>query len=136
MMDKPNWCIFWDDLLEKYNTIWDKVSADAKKEFDIDPVYNNFFFKTKIKFDGNEVTDFYDEKCPKVDSNHTCVSVISLVSALKKDGNYFLQVFLTIFRMDFFGAAHWWGRLPFCTLSLKYFTHILQWWNLAKLYLT
>ena len=23
-----------DDLLEKYNTIWDKVSADIKKEFD------------------------------------------------------------------------------------------------------
>ena len=22
-----------DDLLEKYNTIWDKVSADLKKEF-------------------------------------------------------------------------------------------------------
>ena len=23
-----------DDLLEKYNTIWDKVSADIKKKFD------------------------------------------------------------------------------------------------------
>ena len=23
-----------DDLLEKYNTIWNKVSADIKKEFD------------------------------------------------------------------------------------------------------
>ena len=23
-----------DDLLEKYNTIWDKVSADIKNEFD------------------------------------------------------------------------------------------------------
>ena len=23
-----------DDLLEKYNTIWDKVSADIKKVFD------------------------------------------------------------------------------------------------------
>ena len=43
MMGKPNGCIFWDDLLKKYNTIWDKVSADIKKEFDIDPVYNIFF---------------------------------------------------------------------------------------------
>ena len=24
-----------DDLSEKYNTIWDKVSADIKKEFDV-----------------------------------------------------------------------------------------------------
>ena len=29
-----------DELLEKYNTIWDKVSADIKKEFDREPVYN------------------------------------------------------------------------------------------------
>ena len=27
-----------DDLLEKCNTIWDKVSADIKKEFDSEPV--------------------------------------------------------------------------------------------------
>ena len=33
-MDKLNGCTFLiegDDLLEKYNTIWDKVSADIKK---------------------------------------------------------------------------------------------------------
>ena len=29
-----------DDLLEKYSTIWDKASADIKKEFDSEPVYN------------------------------------------------------------------------------------------------
>ena len=37
-----------DDLLEKYNTIWDKASADIKKEFDSEPVYNKGFLKTKI----------------------------------------------------------------------------------------
>ena len=52
-----------DDLLEKYNTIWDKESADIKKELDSKPVYKNFsFLKTKIKSHGNEVTDFYDKK--------------------------------------------------------------------------
>ena len=29
-----------DDLSETYNTIWDIVSADVKKEFDSGPVYN------------------------------------------------------------------------------------------------
>ena len=29
-----------------------------------------------------------------MDSNHTCVAVVSLDSALKKDGNYYPQVFL------------------------------------------
>ena len=37
---------------------------------------------------------FMIKKLPKVDSNHTCVAVISLDSALKKDRNYYPKVFL------------------------------------------
>ena len=83
-----------DVLLEKCNTIWDKISADIKKEFDSEPVYNKYYLKTKIKSHGNEVTDFYDKKIRNLDSNHTCLAVISLDSALQKDGNYYPQVFL------------------------------------------
>ena len=54
-----------DGLLETYNTIWDKVSADIKKEFDSEPAYNNEFLKTKIKSHRDEVTDFYDKKIQK-----------------------------------------------------------------------
>ena len=50
--------------------------------------------KTKIKSHGDKVTDFYDKEIPKVDSNHTCLVVISLDSVLKKDENYYSQVFL------------------------------------------
>ena len=50
--------------------------------------------KTKIKSHGSEVTDCYNKKIPKRDSNHTCVAVISLNSALKKDVSYYLQVFV------------------------------------------
>ena len=51
-----------DDVLEKYNTICDKVSADIRKEFDSEPVYNKNYLKTKIKSHDDEVTDFYGEK--------------------------------------------------------------------------
>ena len=74
-----------DDLSEKYNTIWNKVSADKKKEFDSETKIKSQF-ETKIRSHGDEVTDFYDKKVPKVDSNHTCLAVI----ALKKDKNYYL----------------------------------------------
>ena len=50
-MVKINECIFLiedGDLLEKYNTIWDKVSADTKKEFNSKPIYNQKYLKTKI----------------------------------------------------------------------------------------
>ena len=36
-----------DDSLEKFNTIWNKVSADIKKEFGSKPVYNKKFLKRK-----------------------------------------------------------------------------------------
>ena len=80
-----------DDLLEKYNTIWDKVSAHIKKGQRA--CQQNFFLKIKIKSHGDEVTDFYDKEIPKVDSNHTCLAVISLDSTLKKDENYYPQEF-------------------------------------------
>ena len=81
------------ELLEKYNTIQDKVSAEIKKEFDSQPVYKKEFLKTKIKFHGHEVTDFYDKKIPKIGSSHTSLAVISLDSALKKYGSYICKCF-------------------------------------------
>ena len=50
--------------------------------------------KTKIKSHGDEVTNFYGKKIPKLDSNYTCLALIILESALKKDENYSPQVFL------------------------------------------
>ena len=85
-----------DGLLEKYNAIWDKVSTDIRKEFDSEPVYNKEFLKTKIKSHGDEIADVYDKEILKVDSNHTCLAVISLDSALKKDDNYYPQAFLIL----------------------------------------
>ena len=60
------------DLLEKYNNICNKVSA-----------YKKTIFKTKIKSHGHGVTDFYVKKISKVDSNYTCLAVISSLSASK-----------------------------------------------------
>ena len=50
--------------------------------------------KSKIKSHGHEVTDFYHKDIPKVDSNHSCLSVIRLDSTLKRDENHYPQVFL------------------------------------------
>ena len=50
--------------------------------------------KTKIKFYGDEVIDFDDKEIPKVNSNYTCLAVIGLDSALKKDENHYPQLFL------------------------------------------
>ena len=46
---------------------------------------------TEIK---SQVTDFYDKKILKLDSNHTCLTVISLDSAFSNDEHYYPQVVL------------------------------------------
>ena len=51
-----------DDLLEKYNTIWDKVSANIKKDFNSEPVCEKYFLRTKIKSHSDKVTDFTIKK--------------------------------------------------------------------------
>ena len=49
-----------DDLLEKYNNIWNKVSADMKKNFIASLFIIKKFLKTKKK--GDEVTDIYNKQ--------------------------------------------------------------------------
>ena len=83
-----------NDLLKNYNAIWNKVSADIKKEYDSELAYNNTFSKTKVKSYGYEAIDFHNEKMPKARSNHTSLAVIRIDSAFKKSESYYLQVFL------------------------------------------
>ena len=88
---------FWLKIMNYYENIilfGVKSVLIYKKEFDSEPIYNKGFVKTKIKYHGNEITDFYDKNVLHVDSNYICLAVISLNFALEKDGNYYSQVFL------------------------------------------
>ena len=52
-----------DELLEKYNKIWEKVNNDIKKEFDSEPVCNEKCLKAKIKsYNGKLNTNFHNIK--------------------------------------------------------------------------
>ena len=57
-----------DNLLEKYNTIWDKVSADLKKNL-IASLSIKVFWKKKPY--GDEVKHFYGKEIPKEVSTDT-----------------------------------------------------------------
>ena len=65
-----------DNLLKKCNDIWTKVTNSIKKDFDGKPICNKKFLKIKIKFYGDEATDFHDEEIPKVGSNYICLTLI------------------------------------------------------------
>ena len=80
-----------DNLVEKPNIIWYRVSADIKEEFACEPIYNKKILKIKIKSHGNEVTDFYNKGMAKTDSSRN-----QLGFCPQKDENYYLQVFLKL----------------------------------------
>ena len=57
-----NFLTKYDDLLKKFNGIWNKVSNSIKKELDCEPIYIKKFLKTKIRSYGDEDTDFHSKK--------------------------------------------------------------------------
>ena len=62
--EKTNWVYFLikdDELLNKCNTIWDKIN-DTKIELNDKPVHNKKFLKTGTKFYVDEATDFLDKE--------------------------------------------------------------------------
>ena len=70
-----------------------------KKEFNNGPVYNKEYLKTKTKSCDDEVKDFKRifEEIRKVNSNHTCLTIVSLDFVLKKDESYYPQgIFMII----------------------------------------
>ena len=85
--DQTKWITFLiedDDLLEKYNILWDKVTSDVKREFDSELLYKKSLLKTKIKSYGYKAADFQDKKMPKIGSNHTYLAVINSDSTHKE----------------------------------------------------
>ena len=84
-----------DELLEKYNEIWEKVSKSIKKEFDSDPVYEGKYLKTKIKsYKGKINANFHNNKIPKEDSQFIFLSVTLINSVFRTDNNNYPEVFL------------------------------------------
>ena len=66
-----------DELLEKYNEIWEKNKESLKKDFDSEPVCN-----------GKINTNFHINKIAKQHSQYICLSVF------RTGKNYYSQVFL------------------------------------------
>ena len=59
-----------DDVLEKYNKIWDKTKNKLNIEFHSAPVYDEKYIKNKVKeFDRVIKTKFLSNKIPKENKN-------------------------------------------------------------------
>ena len=52
-----------DELLKKYNEIWEKVRNSLKNEFDSEPVYNEKYLEAKINsYNRKIITNFLNDQ--------------------------------------------------------------------------
>ena len=84
-----------DELLEKYNKIWEKVKNILKKDIDSEPISNKKYLKAEIKsYNGKVNTNFHNNnKISKEGSQFLCESVILINSVFRTGKNYYPQVF-------------------------------------------
>ena len=82
-----------DDVLDKYNEIWDKIKNKLSIKFHSEPVYDEKYIKAKVrKFDGVIKTNFLGDKAPKENENYTCIACITTDSVMRTEKKNYLQV--------------------------------------------
>ena len=96
-------CISFTDsneFLERYTSIWEKISDLVSKKFDSDPIYNKKYINTKIRLYNNDIkTNFSNinnknNKSPEKNKLYKCISLISLDSIIKINKKYYPQTLL------------------------------------------
>ena len=81
-----------NNLLKKYNKIWEKVSNLINIEFDREPVYGDGdnYVKAKIKtYEDRANTNFQGKKVPKENASYKCLSLIMLDSVISVNKKYY-----------------------------------------------
>ena len=68
-----------DNVLVKYNEIWDEIKMTLSIKLHSQPVYDEEYIKTKVKT-FNEVikTVFSDNEIPKERNHYTCIAAICI----------------------------------------------------------
>ena len=84
-----------DDVLDKYNEIWDKIKEKLNIKFNSEPVYDKIYIKTKVKEFGSVIkTNFLSNKIPKKNKDCTWIACITIDSGMKIEKKNYPQDFL------------------------------------------
>ena len=84
-----------DDVLDKYNEIWDKIKNKLNIKFHSMPVYGETYIKAKVReFNGVIKTNFLDGKVPKENMHYTCIACITIDSVMRMEKKNYPQVYL------------------------------------------
>ena len=84
-----------DNVLDKYNKIWNVNKNKLNIKFHSKPVYNQKYLKVKVKeFDGVIKTNFLGNEVPKENMHYTCIACITIDSVMRMEKKNYPQVYL------------------------------------------
>ena len=84
-----------DDVLDKYNEIWDKIKETLSIKFHSMPVYDEQYIKAKVRvFNGVIKTNFLCDEVPKENKHYTCIACITIDSVMRMEKKNCPQVYL------------------------------------------
>ena len=73
-----------DNVLDKYNEIWDKIKEKLNIKFHSKPVYDQTYIKAKVReFDGKIKTNFLSNDVPKENMHYIYIACITIDSVMK-----------------------------------------------------
>ena len=88
-----------DDVLDKYNEIWDKIKETLSIKFHSMPVYDEKYIKAKVReFNGVIKTNFLGDEVPKENEHYTCIACITIDSVMRMEKKNYPQVYLEEFK--------------------------------------
>ena len=92
---KMSFAIKDDNVLDKYNEIWDKIKETLSIKFHSMPVYVEKYIKVKVKeFNGLIKTNFLGDKITKESMHYACIACITIDSVMRMENKNYPQVFL------------------------------------------
>ena len=75
-----------DDVLDKYNEMWNKIKEALSIKFYSIPVYDEKYIKAKVReFNGVIKTNFLSDEVPKENEHYTCIACISIDYVMKME---------------------------------------------------
>ena len=75
-----------NDVLDKYNEIWDKIKNKLNIEFHSMPVYDEKYIKAKVsEFNDVIKTNFLGDEIPKESLYYTCIACITIDSVMRRE---------------------------------------------------
>ena len=73
-----------DDVLDKYNEIWNKIKKTLNTKFHSMPVYDEKYIKAKVReFNGAIKTNFLGDEMPKENLYYVCIDCITIDSVMR-----------------------------------------------------